>query len=306
MYLISPHPGVFEMNEQWNKALDQVEDDFLLEAARYQKKRYWPGVAAAAAAVLVLAVGWSVLHPEPTPQPPVNSAGNVTALPDKHGAVAPETPNDAAAPGNSRGEGFWDWLLGGNDPVEQVPPADEPTEEPPYYETLHYDTYEELQTACLEQHRWYLHDEVPVPYLDGQPLVIEDIAVFEQEMYNESWVWYFISHNPHITVRIPTMPSLTANMDPDTSGAEALRQLWPDAPNLHNREEFTDSYSEIREVEITTAEGEKTALYRQEADRDRAYLTFLQNGTLVTISAPPSELDGHWLESFSLLSIGSL
>lgn len=294
------------MNEQWNKALDQVEDDFLLEAARYQKKRYWPGVAAAAAAVLVLAVGWSVLHPEPTPQPPVNSAGNVTAPPDKHGAVAPETPNDAAAPGSSRGEGFWDWLTGGNAPTEQVPPADAPTEEPDHYETLHYDTYEKLQTACLEQHRWYLHDEIMVPYLDGQPMAIEDISVFEQEMYNESWVWYFISHNPHITVRIPTMPSLTANMDPDTSGAEALRQLWPDAPNLHNREEFTDSYSEIREVEITTAEGVKNALLRREADRDRSYLTFLQNGTLVTIAGPRNELDTDWLENFSLIPIDSL
>jgi hypothetical protein len=94
-------------------------------------------------------------------------------------------------------------------------------------------------------------------------------------------------------------------MDPDTSGAEALQQIWPDAPNLHNREAFTDSYSEIRQVEIVTSEGVKKALLRQEAERDRAYLTFLQNGTLVTVAGPGSELEGDWLESFRLLPIGN-
>lgn len=57
------------MNEQWNKALDQVEDSYLQEAASYRRKRHWPRVAAAAAAALVLVIGWSVLHPEQTSAP---------------------------------------------------------------------------------------------------------------------------------------------------------------------------------------------------------------------------------------------
>lgn len=82
--------------------------------------------------------------------------------------------------------------------------------------------------------------------------------------------------------------------------------ICPNAPNLHNREEFTDSYSEIREVQITTSEGVKNALLRRETDRDRPYLTFLQNGTLVTVAGPEKALDGDWLESFSLISVDSL
>ena len=94
-------------------------------------------------------------------------------------------------------------------------------------------------------------------------------------------------------------------MDPGISASEALYQLWPSAPNLHNRDEFKESYSEIREMEITTAEGVKTALYRLEADRDRAYLTFLQSGTLVTVSGPQAVIEGDWLETFSLMAIGA-
>jgi hypothetical protein len=179
-------------------------------------------------------------------------------------------------------------------------------EETPVIKTLHYSSCEELQTACMQQQEWFLHRDVMIPQWNDDNLTVKDIAVFEKEMYNEPWVWYFISHIPHMTVRIPTNPALTANMDSDTSGAEALRQIWPDAPNLHNREEFTDNYTEIREVKITTSEGEKTALFRKEADRDRVYLTFLQNGTLVTIAGPAKELAGNWLETFSLMPINSL
>lgn len=278
------------MNEQWNNALDQVEDEFLLEAVRYRRRRYWPGVAAAAAAVLVLAVGWSALHPKTPPiTGPATGSSSVTEPP---GASEYPPPGDPP-----RGDGSYG-IKG--DPTEP------PMEETPVIKTLHYDSYEDFRTACLQQQEWFLQPQVAVPVLNGQPLEIESITAFETEMYNQPWVWYFISHMPHITVRIPTDPALTANLDPDTSGGEALRQIWPDAPNLHNREEFTGSYSEIRELEITTSEGAKKALLRQEADRDRVYLTFLQGGTLVTVAGPEQEVTGNWLESFSLTVIEEL
>lgn len=270
------------MNEQWNNALDQVEDEFLLEAVQYRRRRYWPGVAAAAAAVLVLAVGWSALHPKTPPiVDPATGSSSVT-----------EPPGDPL-----RGDGAYG--IKGD-------PAEPPLEETPVIKTLHYDSYEDFRTACLQQQEPFLHPQVAVPVLNGQPLEIESITAFETEMYNQPWVWYFISHVPHITVRIPADPALTANIAPDTSGGEALRQIWPDAPNLHNREEFTGSYSEIRELEITTSEGVKKALLRQEADRDRVYLTFLQGGTLVTVAGPEDEIAKNWLETFGLTVIEEL
>lgn len=285
------------MNEQWNNALDQVKDEYLSEAVSYRPKRHWPKVVGAVAAVLVLAVGWSILRPTPS------QTGTTGGIPSDGIAV------DGAAPGSPQGN-FGDALSGGNhqnNTNEDTPGAAGSSppivDQPDYQETLHYDTYEEFRTACLEDHRWYIHDQVMIPLFDGKPMVLQSISVFEQEMYYLPWVWYFASSDPHITIRIPTTPSLSADMAPDISGAEALRQIFPSAPNLHNREEYTDNYSEIREVEIITAEGVKTALYRLEADRDRAYLTFLQNGTLVTVAGPGNILLGDWLETFSLMPI---
>ena len=279
------------MDEQWNSALDQVKDEYLMEAVTYRPQRHWVKVVGAAAAVLVLVLGWSVLRP-------------FMQAPDTSGTppvISPEPP-DAGIPGNepiygmdqSGGGG-----LAGAEPTEGINAAE------PDYETLHFDTYEQFRKACSDQQRWYISDQVLIPLFDGQPAEIQEIAVFEKEMYNEPWVWYVISHTPHLTIRIPAQPWLTKGMDPGVSASEALYQLWPSAPNLHNRDEFKESYSEIREVEITTAEGVKTALYRLEADRDRAYLTFLQSGTLVTVSGPQAVIDGDWLETFSLMPIGA-
>ena len=282
------------MNEQWNNALDQVKDEFLLEAVRYRKKRYWPGAAAAAAAALVLAAGWFLFRPQMPPD--AIWEGSTVGTPSTQ-------PPNMPPPGNTASDSPTGTLRGDGSPDDVTCGVEEET---PVIKTLHYSSCEELQTACMQQQEWFLHRDVMVPQSNGDTLTIKDITVFETEMYNKPWVWYFISHIPHMTVRIPTMPSLTANMDPDTSGSEALRQIWPEAPNLHNREEFTDNYTEIREVKITTSEGEKTALFRKEADRDRVYLTFLQNGTLVTIAGPEKELAGNWLETFSLMPINSL
>ena len=282
------------MNEQWNNALDQVKDEFLLEAVRYRKKRYWPGAVAAAAAALVLAAGWFLFRPQMPPD--AIWEGSTVGTPSTQ-------PPNMPPPGNTASDSPTGTLRGDGSPGDVTCGVEEET---PVIKTLHYSSCEELQTACMQRQEWFLHPDVMVPQSNGDSLTIKDITVFETEMYNEPWVWYFMSHIPHMTVRIPTMPSLTANMDPDTSGSEALRQIWPEAPNLHNREEFTDNYTEIREVKITTSEGEKTALFRKEADRDRVYLTFLQNGTLVTIAGPEKELAGNWLETFSLMPINSL
>ena len=287
------------MDEQWNSALDQVKDEYLAEAAGYRPKRHWPKVVGAAAAVLVLAVGWSVLRPTPPQTPPTG------------GVPSDGIDIDGAAPGSPQGN-FWDSMLGDdyeNDSSEYLPGSvggGSPTENSSdYYETLHYDTYASFRAACENPHRWYIHDQVMMPLFDGEPMSLESITVFEKEMYNQPWVWYFASSMPHITVRVPTAP-MTIDMDPELSGAEALYQLFPTAPNLHNKAEYTDNYSEIREMQITTADGVKTALYRLEADRDRAYLTFLQNGTLVTVAGPESLLLGNWLETFSLMPIDTL
>jgi hypothetical protein len=59
-------------------------------------------------------------------------------------------------------------------------------------------------------------------------------------------------------------------------------------------------------VEIVTSEGAKKALLRQEAERDRVYLTFLQGGTLVTVAGPEDEIAKNWLEAFSLTVIEEL
>lgn len=53
------------MNEQWNKALEQVDDQYISEAAAFHPKRHWIKIVGSLAAVLVLAVSWSILRPVP-------------------------------------------------------------------------------------------------------------------------------------------------------------------------------------------------------------------------------------------------
>ena len=93
------------MNEQWNDALEQVEDGYLQEAARYRRRQYWPGVAAAAAAVLVVTAVWSVFKPQTPPEVSTDVAGK--------GSMPMTDPPDQAAPGSAAWEGIWDSLLGG-------------------------------------------------------------------------------------------------------------------------------------------------------------------------------------------------
>lgn len=273
------------MDEQWNSALDQVKDEYLAEAATYRPKRHWLKPVGAVAAVLILAIGLSILKPfVPTP----DHTGNAPPASSEPDSLIPTTVSpDQDLPVGNNSDGS---LQEGVDMVE----------------TLHFDTYGQFRTACEERLRAYLNTNIMVPLQKGEPMPQQDITVFEKEMYHQPWVWYYFSSEPHITVRVPTRSSLTANMDPNISGAEALHQIFPDAPNLHNKDVYSEEYAEIREVEILTAEGYKTALYRREAHRDRIYLTFLQNGTLVTIAAPENALSTDWLAGFHLIPISRI
>ena len=50
------------MNEQWNEALNEISDKHIAQAAG-PRPRHWPYWISAVAAVLVLAIGWSILWP---------------------------------------------------------------------------------------------------------------------------------------------------------------------------------------------------------------------------------------------------
>ena len=109
------------MNEQWNKALDQVEDEYLAEAVGYRRKRHWPGVAGAVAAVLVLAVGWSILNPGfvPTTTDPVE---NVTVT-TEWVSGSPQTNEGTGGAPQSSGDAIFKPLPPGDASASPRPPA---------------------------------------------------------------------------------------------------------------------------------------------------------------------------------------
>lgn len=324
------------MNEQWNAALDQVKDEYLEEAASYRPKRHWIRFVSAAAAVLVLVISWSILRPEPPSIDP--TINNVTAptsgtRPPSHGGSSTNNPISRPTPGPSLGAPTYDPI----EPVHLTPfemfvqfiedifdaieyyllsattephePAADPPDntsqyikDQPDYSQLRYycESFEELQSACQS---WAESSDTMVPYFADQPMAVLSISFFEKDLGNLPWIWYQASHNSQITIRVATY---TKHFDSRVSGASAMKTICSDAPNLHNRDTYEEHYPQIQEVTITTADGEKTALMKYSSDLDRYFLSFTQNGSLVTIAGDESILDVQWLNSFKLVPIDSL
>lgn len=323
------------MNEQWNNALDQVKDEYLSEAASYRRKRHWPRVIGAVAAILVLIISWSVIRSELSSIPPLfnpndtvivdpgyTTAPSTTTIPKDDVVYDPEYHGDLTAPHGNQNifiqfweylwDSLWDLFHSGRDDSATAPTTI-PTTTTPINSTLYiedtpdssyfcYESYEELQRDWQKEREIYrLNINMMLPYFGDQPPEIQFISIYDEG--GIPWTWYWTSYNPETIIRVATFPK---EFSPGCSGTEAMYQVCPDAPNLFNREEYQEYYPQIEEITVTTSDGEKTALMKYSSHLDRHFLSFTQNGSLVTISGDRSILDPEWLETFRLVHIDSL
>ena len=208
-----------------------------------------------------------------------------------------------------------------------------PQEEPNYYPPIHYQSYEDLTGFAsqiaqgAEPSPGTTDDELliyqnatekldrqalPIPCLNGNRIALHSatgesaITLFHSELYLKPWIWYETDiNNQAVTVRIMLDQDVVRAFDEGDSCAEVVKHIAPDAPNVDNYQDF-DGYEKIFEQSITTADGAKIALVQRESSRDREYISFMQNGFLVTIAGPQGVITDDWLEMFSVMQGESL
>lgn len=76
------------MNEQWNEALNEISDKHIMEAAG-PRPRHWPYWISAVAAVLALAIGWSILWPGIGHAPEATKPAVMNSLPTAPTVTSP-------------------------------------------------------------------------------------------------------------------------------------------------------------------------------------------------------------------------
>lgn len=205
--------------------------------------------------------------------------------------------------------------IGGNTTSSQ---EDSIQEEPPNQLPLNFQSYADLeefsvqksqQTELTQYGAGIASKGFPIPCLNGQPVALESsvdelcITLFSSELYRKPWIWYDSTiDNEPISVRIMLDQDVLATFDESDSCADILKYIAPNAPNIDNYN--SENYASIFEWNITTADGAKTALVKKESDRDREYISFMQNGFFVTLSGPQDVITSEWLSSFCIAQSG--
>lgn len=147
---------------------------------------------------------------------------------------------------------------------------------------------------------------LPVPCINEQAVVLSSseeepgITLFSSELYLAPWIWYRTCIDDQvITIRIMLDQDILKTFDEHASCSDIIKSIAPDAPNIDNYQNFT-GYSHVCERQISTTDGDKIALVQIEDERDIEYISFIQNGFLVTLSGPQDTIASEWLEMFSV------
>ncbi len=275
------------MNEQWHKALEQVEDRHLEDAVSYRQRLPVLRFAGAAAAVLVLAAAWFAigrgLPPWQTPATDSLSAG---APPGMLSDSAVLSPDGSPQYGTDRGEA----AVAPGSAVTGGSKGDSTPTDPNLLTN-----YEQLKQRCLSGQTPELDGSLRIPCLDYTPMAPTDgIYLSQKKLYGKPWVGYGVRvGEKKYTVQVCT------ELFPHTACAQLIQQLDPNAPNLHNAKDFPQ-YTTIEETGIITYDGAKTALLYQ--TEDRFFLHFLQDGALVILIGEGNP-ETDWLSRFHLYPV---
>lgn len=149
-----------------------------------------------------------------------------------------------------------------------------------------------------------------VPMLDGKQVPLRDepglpvITVFPSETYYRPWVFYHCTIDG-VTTRICTMylDGIDVEITENMTASEFLKEFFPSAPNLHNKED--NPYIEIYEEEISYNHSTVKALIydtNDSDDSDRTSAFILQDELLIALYSHQAEFEADWTDDLSFVS----
>lgn len=208
---------------------------------------------------------------------------------------------------------------------EYAPPAENATYD--------FETYADLQKALSElsansklraesEHYGKLYQDtlsafekgtvsLLIPRIDGNDMSLRDeeglskITFMTNELYNLPWVWYHGKVNGNdvtVCVAYPEIAHKKKLAGVDTC-AQAIRAIAPNAPLPENYETGV-SYKKVYESTLQLdGNAQVAALVKESSGRDRVYVTFLWEGTMVNVFAKEEVLTEAFWKDFSMSSM---
>lgn len=149
---------------------------------------------------------------------------------------------------------------------------------------------------------------LPIPCMNKQPLELTArngqplVTIFSSELYDWPWIWYRCRSDlyGYMTVCVALLDDETAAAAQNSSCADFIQEIAPDAPNVDNFQNF-EFYSRIYETEITTAGGTVSALVAESAEYSETYIHFVHDGMYVLLRGSFETEIENGFQNFSLI-----
>ncbi len=175
------------------------------------------------------------------------------------------------------------------------------------------EAFDKINTECeLQQNKYsngvkfyklaeYLSDKSKwkCPYLNGNifPMgndpVYPPITVFANELYEYPWIWY-TGYWKDDSIKIRTLYlELVEEVDLSSAqtASEVIMQINPNAPNLHNCEQFEDAYTAIYEKNMIISGEDVVVVIYELKTIERLYVTFVYDNLLVFLQINENDYD---------------
>ncbi len=205
-------------------------------------------------------------------------------------------------------------------------------EEPPMYDTYHFESYDEMIRAMTNQNAAEYEKLLPnedrcgevykkmmavfaegsrkivVPQIDGKTIELRKkdglsrITWMTNELYNLPWMWYHCIVNDRNLIVSFTDVSVLDNerIENAKTYLEVLSILAPGAPAPDNYQEY-EGYSNIYEEEVYLADGNAVKALICEGVDARDYVMIYQDERLIILDAEREVLTEELLRSFSMV-----
>ena len=193
-----------------------------------------------------------------------------------------------------------------------------PGEDQPYYYNSHGELINSLNNAeseiRLDKEKWgvrfskfidVLSERKSVPLINEQMLSFgeKDIIIFPDDSYKLPWIWYRCYYNEQPMIIHITYPDAILGKDFSCfeSTSNVLKEIWLNAPNVHNFDDNKDAYKNIYEKDLIIEGQTVSALFVEPIDAFYScYVHFYYNGIYVYIRSYSESFTNEFWQGFSI------